>query len=48
MAMMLWHLKHNYWRAYKDDEKKFSIQQFLEDLDEMFTDYDIIIDELNE
>jgi len=47
MSMMLWELKHNFWRQWKHDESKLSITSLNEAIENLFEEHQINIDYTN-
>ncbi len=48
MAMMLWELKHNFWRKWKHDDSALNIDTLRDELGELFYEYNIDPDDLIE
>ena len=46
MAMFIWELQHNFWRKWKHDESKFTLDNYREELAEMLLEYNIDTEEL--
>ena len=46
MALFIWELQHNFWRKWKHDESKFTLEAYQEALAELMDDHSIDIDKL--
>ena len=46
LANFVWELKHNFWREWKHDEEKFTLDDYREALSDLLEEHNINIDEL--
>ena len=45
MALLLWELKHNFWRKWKHDESEFTLNNYKDELADLFYEYHVDVDE---
>jgi len=48
MALLLWELKHNFWRKWKHDESEFTLDNYKDELADLFYEYHVDVDDLSE
>ena len=48
MALLLWELKHNFWRKWKHDESEFTLNNYKDELADLFYEYHVDVDDLSE